>query len=572
MSNSLPTLAQCSNDLLLDSSHETLSYPQDILDHPLYTTREKRFNNMQKLGTNSSMPTALDWLLEIDHDDDDDDQCLSDSTVCSSDEEENAHSTGPVLLPEIRISSPSSEFDDSDLPITPVFSQSDLKERDEGHYFDSPIGNKKTSLHCKRKPSLNAGTAIFISSNTFDLNGAATYPSFLENTFTSISRNVIHVLLGKMEYNSIETVKQLLSFDSKPTLSSVKGIDLSKRKGSGWCYSYFKGQCTRRDCWYSHDLDTIICRHWFKGHCDKGDSCKFGHQWPSQVIREICNHEKYDPENGVVTIPSSLKVSPTCGSADRSPSLEPVSAQSIESEFPPLSPVPISNTATTNNFQGPKYNHVAKSPDFRKSFTSSSSNPSTNIKVKGPKIYKTTSYEQREFPPLPQSRPVFPSGAMLTKRYRELRKPAWDQEEAQRGVTAKLQNAAIKGDKAAQAYYEKQKAEISNKVCQLHRQAAQTMFYERNRNIDPETIKEDEELFVDLHGLNPGEACFYLNKVSRSFSGIKRHAWIVTGAGNHSKDGPKLFPAVVDHCKRNNIWYRHYENKGIEGIICVLIK
>ncbi|KAJ1916020.1 hypothetical protein H4219_004009 [Mycoemilia scoparia] len=573
MSDSLSTLAQHLNDLSLDSSHEATLYVQKTLNNWFFNIDEKKYRLMKRLGTDSSIPEAglsraIDRLLRID----DYTQCAPDSTICGADEDQCPTPTSPLpILPEIRISSLPSETSDRASPITQVSYQSDLKKRDERYYSDHSNSPQKKEHRRKRKLSLKVDIAAIANSNMFDLNGAAIYPSFLERTFASIDLCVVYALLEKMNYNAIETVRRLLSFDPNPTLSLVKEIEESGAKKAGWCYSHFKGQCTRKDCWYSHDLDTIICRHWFKGHCSIGDSCKFAHQWPSQVIREIRNHKNYDPENGVITIPSSLKVPPAYGSGSRGPSLDPLSVQSIENEFPLLSPTTITNIDTISNFQGPKYNDAAKSLDFRKGF--SSGGPRASIKIKGSRIYKTSSYEQRTFPPFPQSPPIFPSGAILTKRYRELRKPAWDQEKVRDRAESKFREAINKGDRAAQKYYIDQKNEAHNKATKLHRQAAQTMFYERNKNIDPETMCKDEELYIDLHGLHRDEARHYLNIIFGSFSGIKTHSWVVTGAGNHSKkEKSKLFPAVIEYCHKSGLRYRHYKSKGREGIICVLIK
>ncbi|OAV87984.1 hypothetical protein PTTG_29205 [Puccinia triticina 1-1 BBBD Race 1] len=53
------------------------------------------------------------------------------------------------------------------------------------------------------------------------------------------------------------------------------------------CRFYLQGCCLRSDCKFSHDVGKAICRFWLKGHCLKGESkCDFLHSIPDLTTDE----------------------------------------------------------------------------------------------------------------------------------------------------------------------------------------------------------------------------------------------------------------------------------------------
>src|ERR1700742_4681787 len=46
-----------------------------------------------------------------------------------------------------------------------------------------------------------------------------------------------------------------------------------------------------------------------------------------------------------------------------------------------------------------------------------------------------------------------------------------------------------------------------------HREAAKALYDERNEHLSTSPVNEDEELYIDLHGLHPEEAIEYLENI-----------------------------------------------------------
>jgi hypothetical protein len=71
-----------------------------------------------------------------------------------------------------------------------------------------------------------------------------------------------------------------------------------------------------------------------------------------------------------------------------------------------------------------------------------------------------------------------------------------------------------------------------------HREAAKALYEERNRHLTSGPLDEDEELYIDLHGLHPEEAIEYLEEILLSHARKgRRIVYAITGTGHHSKNG-----------------------------------
>jgi len=65
-----------------------------------------------------------------------------------------------------------------------------------------------------------------------------------------------------------------------------------------------------------------------------------------------------------------------------------------------------------------------------------------------------------------------------------------------------------------------------------HREAAQYLYEERNKN-----VTNCPEIYVDLHGLHAEEAVEYLERVLLENAKESRPIYAITGTGHHSKNG-----------------------------------
>src|SRR5262245_52272615 len=71
-----------------------------------------------------------------------------------------------------------------------------------------------------------------------------------------------------------------------------------------------------------------------------------------------------------------------------------------------------------------------------------------------------------------------------------------------------------------------------------HRQAAKALYEERNQHLAGGRVDDDEELYIDLHGLHPEEAIEYLESILLQHAKTgRRIIYAITGTGHHSKNG-----------------------------------
>lgn len=68
-----------------------------------------------------------------------------------------------------------------------------------------------------------------------------------------------------------------------------------------------------------------------------------------------------------------------------------------------------------------------------------------------------------------------------------------------------------------------------------YREAARHLYEDRAKNSDE---KSDDEIYVDLHGLHPGEAIEYLENILKENAKLGRKVlYAISGTGHHSKNG-----------------------------------
>lgn len=91
-----------------------------------------------------------------------------------------------------------------------------------------------------------------------------------------------------------------------------------------------------------------------------------------------------------------------------------------------------------------------------------------------------------------------------------------------------------------------------------HREAAQELYEERNRN-----ISESSEIYVDLHGLHPEEAVEYLEKILLENGKEDRPIYAITGTGHHSKNGKdKVGRAIRNFLSEWRYAYKEFSVPG----------
>jgi DNA-nicking Smr family endonuclease len=100
-----------------------------------------------------------------------------------------------------------------------------------------------------------------------------------------------------------------------------------------------------------------------------------------------------------------------------------------------------------------------------------------------------------------------------------------------------------------------------------HREAANALYSERNSHLATTPSAEDEELYVDLHGLHPEEAIEYLEEIllEREKRG-RRIIYAITGTGHHSKNGKdKVGKGVRNWLNEWGYTFREFSVPGERG-------
>lgn len=110
-----------------------------------------------------------------------------------------------------------------------------------------------------------------------------------------------------------------------------------------------------------------------------------------------------------------------------------------------------------------------------------------------------------------------------------------------------------------------------------HREAAKALYEERNQHLSTTNniSNNDEEFYIDLHGLHPEEAVDYLQNVLVSHSqrgggrggeGRSRIVYAITGTGHHSKNGKdKVGKAVRNWLNELGYTFREFSVPGERG-------
>ncbi|KAF2071338.1 hypothetical protein CYY_007336 [Polysphondylium violaceum] len=100
------------------------------------------------------------------------------------------------------------------------------------------------------------------------------------------------------------------------------------------CKYFINEGCRIRNCPFRHSAETVVCKYWILGTCNKGDSCLFSHQI-SETLENMNNLSIYQQDSITTPPPPPPKLPPgpppTTASTDDFPVLG-----ASKSQFPPL--------------------------------------------------------------------------------------------------------------------------------------------------------------------------------------------------------------------------------------------
>lgn len=98
-----------------------------------------------------------------------------------------------------------------------------------------------------------------------------------------------------------------------------------------------------------------------------------------------------------------------------------------------------------------------------------------------------------------------------------------------------------------------------------HRAAAKALYEERNQHLGDGD--ENDELYIDLHGLHPEEAIEYLEDIMKTHEKQgRRIIYAITGTGHHSKNGKdKVGKGVRSWLNEWGYTFREFSVPGERG-------
>ncbi|KAG0273827.1 hypothetical protein BGZ95_010358 [Linnemannia exigua] len=332
------------------------------------------------------------------------------------------------------------------------------------------------------------------------------------------------------------------------------------------CRHFLQGNCFRRDCWFSHDLDSMICKFWLKGQCLKGDTCEFNHHLETDrnFSAPAPAPKQLPPAMDDFDFPS---LAASTSTKNKGSAWGAKSNGSKDSEKSKAGNNDTKNKSGTNDANGDKEaaDELATLLDEKAKVTSppllskplisysataaaAASKPLTPMQ-KHMQETQTGMEDQRQsfkMQPAPLTVPWLESGSALRDVYLKARAQAIVYAKARNACFDKAKEAYNRNDGAGAAKFSAQGREYNDLMMATHREASREIFDARNTNV-VRTAKN--ESWIDLHGLHVDESLAFLDEFmekleNEAFTGT---VYVVTGTGKHSVNlRPKLKPAIID--------------------------
>ncbi|KAF9434908.1 hypothetical protein BGZ76_007212, partial [Entomortierella beljakovae] len=431
------------------------------------------------------------------------------------------------------------------------------------------------SYHGATAAPANYPPPIFYSDGNYDGPDDDEYLS--ESTNLDIDMTPLEMLMQiiqDVDPEKIEKAFEKCNYDFERTLEALMASRKSSTqeiivpfagdvRSTQTCRHFLQGNCFRKDCWYSHDLDTTVCKF-----------CRVREPSPPPVKQQPPTMDDFD--------------------------------------FPSLSLSSSSGTNKGANKGGKTNGHHQGSKKKKKNNTANNGKNNDSVDTQAPKLegkskaklpiptmttpaisYSATAAAAASKPlkPLqrledseerskafklemaPSSIPWLETGSTLNGEYLKSRAQAIEYGKSRNRCFELATQAYLRNDGATAAKLSAQGREYNELMMATHRDASRQIFDSRNQSMIKSTSKS--ETWIDLHGLHIDESLAFLDEFMEKleiecYSGT---VYVVTGTGNHSSNSrAKLKPAIVDWLESwGYVWKEMSIDRVHGGVLAVQV-
>ncbi|KAF9919955.1 hypothetical protein FBU30_010343 [Linnemannia zychae] len=470
---------------------------------------------------------------------------------------------------------------------------------DEFNPFAPPSASDAAVINVAR--SISYPPPIFYSSEgdfDFDDNSSVadqdmTPLEMLQHIIGDFSPEKIEKAFEKNGYDFENTLEMLMAERTQQPVFPVP-MPVGDVRSTQTCRHFLQGNCFRKDCWYSHDLDSMVCKFWLKSQCLKGETCEFNHYLDTSrkfVVPEPAPKQlpPVMDENDFPSLAASTSTkskgasawgTKTKGSKDMQKS-KPNSMDA--SALANTSTTAVGTTAADDKEPAEELatllntKAVIAPPHVSTPLKSYSATAAAAASKPLTTLQKSSVEEQRQSFKLlqaPESVPWLETGSVLNETYLKARAQAIEYAKARNNCFEKAKNAYNRNDTKGAAKYSAQGREYNDLMMATHREASREIFDHRNGGGMIKSVTKGET-WIDLHGLHINESLAFLDEFmerleNEAYTGT---VFIVTGTGHHSYNSrAKLKPAIIDWLDSwGYVWKEMTMDKVTGGLIAVQV-